>query len=95
MHFEKHASFAAHFPLYVSDAVGALMCTQGSPIVLRINGMTPLRAAASAANDGQLDAALQESLAFNPNEDYLSDWESDECDSEGEQLSELFDDGNT
>lgn len=89
VHFEKHASFAAHFPLYVSDAVGALMCTQGGPTVLRINGMTPLRAAASAANDGQLDAALQESLAFDPLEEYGSDWESDKLNSEGERLSEL------
>ena len=80
--YKKPPGCAGPFPLYVTDAVGALMCTQGSPIVLRINGMSPLRAAACAAKDGQLEAALQQSLAFDPSEDYSSYSDSDECDSD-------------
>ena len=97
--YKKPPGCAGPFPLYVTDAVGALMCTQGSPIVLRINGMSPLRAAACAAKDGQLDAALQQSLAFDPDEDYSSysdsdesgsdEYDSDEWDSDADILSEV------
>lgn len=49
VHYEEHASFAGCFPVCVTDAVGALMLTQGSLTALRVNGMTPLGAVASVS----------------------------------------------
>ena len=91
VHYEEHASFAGCFPVCVTDAVGALMLTQGSLTVLRVNSMTPFAAVASESEKGQLAAALDAGLAFDPEEDYMSDRDSDKLNNDGERLSDLSD----
>ena len=53
--YARHAiaGFGGRFPLCVSDAVGALMCTHGGPPAVTVNGTTPAQAAAAAASTGQ------------------------------------------
>ena len=76
--YAKHAGFAGRFPLCVSDAVGALMCTQGDPPAVKVNGMSPAQAAAAVAGADQLERALREALGHASD-----DWESEDPDDSG------------
>ena len=64
--YEKDSFLSGFFPACVSDAVGALMFTQGKPPKVAVNGLAPVRAAAAVAKDGDLELALRESLDCDP-----------------------------